>query len=1209
MIYGIVANQLMISESGGPPPLSENNPPINLETDAGYSWIDLSWDHHAQGMPDYYHIYRDGVQVGSVLGLVTIFEDVDLTSGQSYNYTVRSVRAGEESANSTAHARSTDVPAVTGHRLATTQDALRIKNANEGDLLITGSNWGTAQIQNNEFRGFKPTLGPGQKILVKGGTYEFIWWNMPDVIGTKENPVIITNYEGQVILKKSTDTGAPLKDRFACFGMQNFKVTGKYDPVAKTGDKRYQGHDGPWGYSFLHGRYGFVMDGNWEEGTAAFKGNQTFYEVEYTEVCNGHFAGFSLKNDETPTPLVWMDIDIHDNFLRDIFSEPFYIGKNVTNCSQHGVKGKVHHNLIVRAGTESIQFSNIINRVDVYNNTQIMSSCNWKNAFQDSQNNANQFGVKQGFFVYKGNLVWGSAKKHGDIGIVDNACDPPDANLPVLIAQNTFAFSRGRSWYLFDNTDLITPLIFDDNDFHLVDSHTNEMYIDENLTDIIRHDRDDAPVHVTNNRYTAGKTFIAGNAATVNTNNTTYTFPWAQFEGSGFHSQFNPLQYEMWAEKMGSNPQFNSQSTTYQTTPMNSSGSVNIANIVEDQVISIGYYNEEDEFVSDFPQRFGVDYWNILATKNIDLRLADPDNEYDNFAIVNLKSVNLTNNTITVSAPIVLRGSYNGQLLIDKDLAYIFYNYNPDPDLRDIVGYHSRFYRYKFSGSRYDYKGISPDLDDGTYWELLTWTRPDGTISYLPEDNWKIANSDPYYAPRLQGVGYTVDLPEDPTPPPTGDPIAFEGAMGFGRNTRGAYALYEQTGNTADLPSIELVSNVSEFKTACLLTTPRIIIPISGGTWDLKVGTDYKVVVDNPYLTIAGLPTPGDGLCIKGVMMFYTGEIIVRNVRFRLHEDIQGLESGSEDTFNVRGSTIRGVGEVNNLMFDRISISWGSDENVGMGGTDKLMSNITFQNFLIYEGTRWVDGTTHSGKGALVGNGVDTQTGEENISFHRGFFLHNPARNPRYGGEARLCPATVTNVISYNWKQTNSEYCSLVNADIVYCKNKAGLETTNTNRAICPRPDGTLPVLHVEGVNNPLGVNHVSTQLGTHTPAGGRQFPDVYASDLVEDYGSTLETDIKSTAGAWPRDAADSNVLTTYDNGTGNYIQNCSEVGGFPTLTSGTYPSHNNGVHLSWLVSKGYAADNTAAAALTSTFLKTPGNGNTQYAIIEEFINDVDYHI
>jgi hypothetical protein len=113
-------------------------------------------------------------------------------------------------------------------RYATAQDTLTIKNAQVGDLLITG---GTEMSNGLPAILIKPdaswVIDPGKKILIKGGVYD--WIEIDNISsGTATSPIVITNYDGQVETKQLT-----LK------GLKYFKLTGKYDPINKTGDIKH----------------------------------------------------------------------------------------------------------------------------------------------------------------------------------------------------------------------------------------------------------------------------------------------------------------------------------------------------------------------------------------------------------------------------------------------------------------------------------------------------------------------------------------------------------------------------------------------------------------------------------------------------------------------------------------------------------------------------------------------------------------------------------------------------------------------------------------------------------------------------------------------------------------------------------------------------------------------------------------------------------
>ena len=78
-------------------------------------------------------------------------------------------------------------------------------------------------------------------------------------------------------------------------------------------------------------------------------------------------------------------------------------------------------------------------------------------------------------------------------------------------------------------------------------------------------------------------------------------------------------------------------------------------------------------------------------------------------------------------------------------------------------------------------------------------------------------------------------------------------------------------------------------------------------------------------LTIAGQTAPGDGISIYGNGVSFSGadNIIVRYLRIRM-----GLKGDS-------GKDAAGVSNGSNMMFDHLSVGWGSDENFSISWDNK----------------------------------------------------------------------------------------------------------------------------------------------------------------------------------------------------------------------------------------------------------------------------------
>src|SRR3989304_3499194 len=182
-----------------------------------------------------------------------------------------------------------------GWRWADALDQSQIHNATAGyTFIIDGPNPGSVsglypngfidirQIFNNTISSAmfgSHTPAPGDNIIIKGGKYDYIYMEMPDVTGTTLDKITITNYAGSVVSKSYYIAGAI-----------HFKWTGKYDFAAKTGDSQYTGHASS--YNNTRGRYGFVCDKEWvDKVTIHFSvgGNYNTrmannFEIEFVEL-------------------------------------------------------------------------------------------------------------------------------------------------------------------------------------------------------------------------------------------------------------------------------------------------------------------------------------------------------------------------------------------------------------------------------------------------------------------------------------------------------------------------------------------------------------------------------------------------------------------------------------------------------------------------------------------------------------------------------------------------------------------------------------------------------------------------------------------------------------------------------------------------------------------------------------------------------------
>ncbi|MDP6040433.1 MAG: pectate lyase, partial [Candidatus Latescibacteria bacterium] len=137
--------------------------------------------------------------------------------------------------------------------------------------------------------------------------------------------------------------------------------------------------------------------------------------------------------------------------------------------------------------------------------------------------------------------------------------------------------------------------------------------------------------------------------------------------------------------------------------------------------------------------------------------------------------------------------------------------------------------------------------------------------------------------------------------------LAFPTAEGFGRfakGGRGGDVYHVTTRNDSGHGSLRDGIHSA--------TGPRTIVFDVSGTIELK----SNLVIDKPFITIAGQTAPGDGITLKGrsFVLQDTHDIIVRYIRIRY-----GDKNKENDSDAIRTNGI------SNVIFDHISATWGVD--------------------------------------------------------------------------------------------------------------------------------------------------------------------------------------------------------------------------------------------------------------------------------------------
>lgn len=221
--------------------------------------------------------------------------------------------------------------------------------------------------------------------------------------------------------------------------------------------------------------------------------------------------------------------------------------------------------------------------------------------------------------------------------------------------------------------------------------------------------------------------------------------------------------------------------------------------------------------------------------------------------------------------------------------------------------------------------------------------------------------------------------------------LAFPGAEGYGRYAiggRGGRVLHVTNLNDAGTGSFrEAVENQ---------TGPRTIVFDVAGI----IALESRLVLSDPYLTVAGQTAPGKGICFRKAPIGFTGnDLIARHMRLRL---------GAGPTYDGMGMT-----GGNHSILDHCSISWTIDESFSSRGG----KNITLQKTLIAEA---LNAANHQNYPAGTEHGYAATIGGDAGSFHHNLLAHNYGRNWSLGGgldgnnyyAGRL---DITNNVVYNW--------------------------------------------------------------------------------------------------------------------------------------------------------------------------------------------------
>ncbi len=178
-----------------------------------------------------------------------------------------------------------------------------------------------------------------------------------------------------------------------------------------------------------------------------------------------------------------------------------------------------------------------------------------------------------------------------------------------------------------------------------------------------------------------------------------------------------------------------------------------------------------------------------------------------------------------------------------------------------------------------------------------------------------------------------------------------------------------------------------------------------GGTIKLE----SKLVVREPFLTVAGQTAPGDGICVRGYTFGCLGthDVILRHLRIRVGDEA--------------GETMDGTGfaSTDHSIFDHVSVSWSIDEAV----SSRSARNITLQRCIVAEALNIAYHRKYQpGKGHSFAASISGDIG----SFHHNLLAHCAGRNWSLAGGLNRAGnfagrLDIRNNVVYNWEHRTND--------------------------------------------------------------------------------------------------------------------------------------------------------------------------------------------
>ena len=393
---------------------------------------------------------------------------------------------------------------------------------------------------------------------------------------------------------------------------------------------------------------------------------------------------------------------------------------------------------------------------------------------------------------------------------------------------------------------------------------------------------------------------------------------------------------------------------------------------------------------------------------------------------------------------------------------------------------------------------------------------------------------------------------------------AFPGAEGFGALTPGGrYGRIVLVTTLDDYHPQRDEPIPGSLRWACTLPGPRIVIFRVSGTIMLK----DKLVVTEPFITIAGQSAPGDGICLRSCSMAIgdaahpVRDVVLRHLRIRPGPD------GPQHYNDVDALSIE---HANNVIVDHCSLSWDVDETMAIKAAwwnthgkeyYQATHDITVQYCIISESLNRSRHRAHVKKPGQIGahsKSLQIDGGANRVTLHHNLVMHGDMRNPLFPceGDKPILVDYVNNVV-YNFgvsaghthKKTNHQVdMNFVGNWYIMGPNSAKIPSLAHDVDTRVYAKGNIgPLRTAPDMDEYAGIKW----RGPRKRAGlrAKECFDVAPPVTTHSYREAYDLILQQVGASLPkRDAVDQRLVKEVVERKGRFIDHPNDVGGWPQL-------------------------------------------------------------